>query len=158
MITPDEDDKDFMTLHVYHMPQVKSSEDGGPAQPKKGEPEQLPSYSVPTERIYFPGDPLVNGVYSNNQHVLSRLDFPPGQHDLILVISQLKRSFTLDYSLDVYSMAPVLLRPVMTHFPHENSIAGKAIFTNAFLPFPFQPSTNPPPLFLFSLPPSSYVR
>lgn len=77
---------DYLALHVY-----ENTRDG------------------PPRRRYYPRDPLVRGVYSNNPHSLVRFDAKPGRHSYTLVVSQYKRLRTIDFSIHAYSMAEAQL-------------------------------------------------
>lgn len=130
MIVQEEKDQDFMTLHIYRLPSVAATEEEyDAARERKGddEPIVLEPTAVASERVYFPGDAMINGVYSNNQHVLTRFDLPPGKHDLVLVVSQLQRTKDMEYTMETYSMAPITLRPVRDEFPHRSYVVGKCI-------------------------------
>ena len=53
----------------------------------------------------------LQGVYSNRPHCLVKFDLPPGTHRLTLALAQYKPvDHRVDYTLDVYAMAPFKLR------------------------------------------------
>ena len=94
---------DYLALHVYE--NKGSAEDG------------------PPRRRFYPRDPLVRGVYSNNPHSLVRFDAKPGRHSYTLVVSQYKRLRTIDFSIHAYSMAPARLSVAANPFK-EVFVAG----------------------------------
>ncbi|GBG33883.1 Calpain-7 [Hondaea fermentalgiana] len=96
------DPGDFMTLNVY------DRRDGS--------------------RVYYPENPLVRGVYSNNPHNLISLQVKPGAHAYTLVVSLYEKLRSMNYSLTVFASIhcrnPVL-RPLPLTMRHAQEIQGE---------------------------------
>lgn len=100
---------DYLAVHVY---------DNKPSGGSTTEARVVP------RRKFYPRNPLVRGTYSNNPHSLVRFDVKPGRHAYTLCVSQYKRLRTIDFSLFVYSMAPVTLTAAHNPF-HEVYVDGE---------------------------------
>eukprot|EP00924_Labyrinthula_sp_SR-Ha-C_P005293 maker-scaffold_1-snap-gene-27.49-mRNA-1 protein AED:0.01 eAED:0.02 QI:313/1/0.66/1/1/1/3/0/825 len=95
------DKKDFLTIHVYDR--------------RNG------------ELVLYPGKSLISGVYSNNPHVLCRLNIPcesgPVTRNYTLVVSAYEKSNAantgLSYSLTVYSTANCSPKPSLYQIPNR---------------------------------------
>ncbi|KAA0178491.1 hypothetical protein FNF27_00340 [Cafeteria roenbergensis] len=66
------------------------------------------------ERVFFPADAKVRGMYSNSPYLLTRVELAPGSGEqlLTLALSQLERTADVDYTLSVFASCPVSLAPV----------------------------------------------
>ena len=75
-------------------------------------------------RCYYLEEAWKEGVYSNRPHCLVQFDLPPGQHQLTLALAQYTPvSYQVDFTLKVFSMAPLSLRPLpyaMRHLEHAD--------------------------------------
>lgn len=92
-------DQDYLALHLY------DGERGG-------------------RRVFHPQKPYYKGVYTPYLHSLFNFTAPPGKNTYTIVVSQWERTRDIDYTLDVYSAAPVILGQVTPLARHEVSIKG----------------------------------
>ena len=67
------------------------------------------------DRVYFPGDAALQGVYNSSPYIVSKLCLPPsggGAVPLTLVLSQMERRRDISYTVAAFSSAPCTLEPV----------------------------------------------
>lgn len=96
----DQGKDDFLTIHVF------KGERGG-------------------FRCYYLEEAWKEGVYSNRPHCLVQFDLPPGQHQLTLALAQYTPvPYQVDFTLKVFSMAPLSLRPLPYSMRHLERVAG----------------------------------
>eukprot|EP01137_Pigoraptor_chileana_P028743 Opistho-2@13005 len=114
------DNKDFITVHVY-----KSNQGG---------------------RVYYPDDPLIEGVKINSPHYLVKVSAAASKERqrFTLVISQYEKNNTINYTLRAYANAPFTLHPVKEPYTHEHKLTGQWTADSAggcanWPTFPFNP-------------------
>ncbi|KXS19717.1 cysteine proteinase, partial [Gonapodya prolifera JEL478] len=97
-ITVKEENKDYIALHVYE--------------------------KTNCDRVYYPENPMIQGVYINSPHILVRFNAPLGKTRYTIVISQHEKKKSLSFTLRTYSMFPFKIGPVQKRFPVETKIPG----------------------------------
>ncbi len=76
-------------------------------------------------RTVFLSTPAVSSTaYSANPHILLRHDLPPGQHQMALVISQLKRTQNVDFTLRAWCLDKCSLKASPGKFSSKRTIHG----------------------------------
>lgn len=93
-----EENKDYITLHLYDNTQCK--------------------------RIYYPGKPLIPGVYINSPHILVRFNAPPGLTEYTVVVSQVEKKSSLNFTIRVYSVIPFEFFEIPRGSNFEKRISG----------------------------------
>ncbi len=93
-----EENKDYITLHVYQ--------------------------DTNCERVYYPENPMIQGVYINSPHILVRFNARKGKSRFTIVVSQHEKTKTLNFTLRVYSMSPFRIGEIARAYAHEQRISG----------------------------------
>uniref|UniRef100_A0A7S4BPK7 Calpain catalytic domain-containing protein n=1 Tax=Chrysotila carterae TaxID=13221 RepID=A0A7S4BPK7_CHRCT len=77
-------------------------------------------------RVYHLETCWLQGVYTNRPHCLVKFDVDPGTHTLTLALAQYKAvPHQVDYTLNVYSMAPFALRTLPMGLRHALHAKGR---------------------------------
>ncbi|KAI9032133.1 hypothetical protein DFJ74DRAFT_653378 [Hyaloraphidium curvatum] len=93
-----EENLDYITLHLY------DSTDG--------------------QRIYYPSNAMIQGVYINSPHVLIRFTAPDTPHSYTLVVSQHEIRRSLSFTVRAFSYPPLLFAEIPKGYPHEHRSNG----------------------------------
>ncbi|EXX62593.1 hypothetical protein RirG_160290 [Rhizophagus irregularis DAOM 197198w] len=95
----EEENEDFITLHVYN--------------------------DTNGEKIYSDKTPWKKGAYVNSPHILVRFDAPTGITRYTIVVAQINRFKTLDFTLKCYSISPATLSEISKKYQNVKHISGK---------------------------------
>ncbi|KAL1918488.1 uncharacterized protein VTP21DRAFT_3148 [Calcarisporiella thermophila] len=131
-VTVKEENRDYITLHVY------DGTDG--------------------ERVYYPGKPMIPGVYVNNPHILVRFNVNPGVSRYTVVVSQHEKVRSLHFTLRGYSMSPFTLMEVPQKYPRKKKIPGNWTEQTAGGNTSYPSYMNNPQYRLSILPPSGEFK
>ncbi|CAG8512546.1 16685_t:CDS:10 [Funneliformis mosseae] len=91
-ITVTEENKDYITLHIYN--------------------------DTNGEKIYYPRTPWKQGAYVNSPHILVRFNAPTGVSRYTIVVAQIEKAKSLDFTLKCYCMSKVILSEVPKNYPN----------------------------------------
>ncbi|CAB4384739.1 unnamed protein product [Rhizophagus irregularis] len=95
----EEENEDFITLHVYN--------------------------DTNGEKIYSDKTPWKKGAYVNSPHILVRFDAPTAITRYTIVVAQINRFKTLDFTLKCYSISPATLSEISKKYQNVKHISGK---------------------------------
>ncbi|GES73709.1 calpain-7 [Rhizophagus clarus] len=95
----EEENEDFITLHVYN--------------------------DTNGEKIYSDKTPWKKGAYVNSPHILVRFDAPTGITRYTIVVAQINRVKSLDFTLKCYSISPATLSEIPKKYQNVEFISGK---------------------------------
>ncbi|RUP49175.1 hypothetical protein BC936DRAFT_143130 [Jimgerdemannia flammicorona] len=98
-ITIKEENKDYITLHLY------AGTNG--------------------ERVFYPGNPMKEGTYVNSPHILVRFNAPQGTSRYTIVVSQHEKLRSLNFTLRAYCMSAFNLMEVPKKYSFEQKIPGQ---------------------------------
>lgn len=105
--TGDQENNDFMTLHVYE--EVKTID----------------------RRVYYRADPMHSGTYINSPHYLVRFEPKAGEHHYTIVVSQFKKQRDIYFTVKAYCSAPCNLKVLDKRYKFESNVTGQWTAQNA---------------------------
>ncbi|CAG8529681.1 9745_t:CDS:10 [Funneliformis caledonium] len=116
-ITVTEENKDYITLHIYN--------------------------DTNGEKIYYPRTPWKQGAYVNSPHILVRFNAPTGVSRYTIVVAQIEKAKSLDFTLKCYCMSKVILSEISGQWTSQT--AGGNASNKTYLNNPeFRVSIMPP--------------
>ncbi|CAG8478382.1 9192_t:CDS:10 [Ambispora gerdemannii] len=112
-ITEIKKNEDYITLHVYNCDN------------SSGSSNRLDTIATFGEKIYYPGIPYLEGMFLNSPHILVHFIAPTGTTRYTVVVAQLKKMNSMDFTLRCYCISPFTLHEVPQKYPIEKKIAGQ---------------------------------
>ncbi|CAG8621078.1 1912_t:CDS:10, partial [Paraglomus occultum] len=76
------------------------------------------------KKIFYPKDPMIQGLYVNSPHILVRFDAQPGVSKYTVVVAQHEMSGLLYYTLRCFCQSPFTLCDVVDSYPIEKEVNG----------------------------------
>lgn len=150
-ITVTEENRDFITVHVFDV-QKQPSQSAGASLLSPTTPMSSTSATTPTlthalsnlsngssrvstpsasstmatrhqgTRIYYEGNSLIKGMYVNSPHILVRFEVPPGQNEYTIVLSQHVKTKDLHFTLRAYAVCEFDLREIPNKYSIEKKV------------------------------------
>ncbi|KAF9921717.1 calpain 7 [Linnemannia zychae] len=131
-ITVTEENRDFITLHVFDV-QKQSQNQPSSALLSPKSPLSAISVTTPTSttpgsiamrqsrgtRIYYEGNSMIKGMYVNSPHILVRFEVPVGQNEYTIVLSQHVKTRDLHFTLRAYAACEFELREIPNKYAFE---------------------------------------
>ncbi|KAG0348845.1 calpain 7 [Podila humilis] len=130
-ITMTEENRDFITLHVFD---VRKQLQASPSLPAATSPSstttmdlfpdlqnQQPRSNFGT-RIYYEGNSLIKGMYVNSPHILVRFEVPPGRSEYTIVLSQHLKTRDLHFTVRAYAACEFELHEIPKKYKLEKKI------------------------------------
>ncbi|KAF9564703.1 calpain 7 [Mortierella alpina] len=143
-ITVTEENRDFITLHVFDVqkqPQnqtaaallpstspLSASGAAALANSNTGLASQQQSRAISHKqgtRIYYEGNSMIKGMYVNSPHILVRFEVPPGQNEYTIVLSQHVKTRDLHFTLRAYAACEFELREIPKKYAVEKKFEGE---------------------------------
>ncbi|KAF8986730.1 calpain 7, partial [Haplosporangium bisporale] len=127
-ITMTEENRDFITLHVFDAQrQIQPSPSLTAASPSSIDQDSSAASSTQTlqsrgTRIYYEGNSLIKGMYVNSPHILVRFEVPPGQNEYTIVLSQHLKTRDLHFTLRAYAVCEFELHEIPNKYRVEKKI------------------------------------
>ncbi|KAG0197155.1 calpain 7 [Mortierella sp. GBA30] len=140
-ITVTEENRDFITLHVFDVlkqpqnqtaailpPSPLSASSATSSTPSKSHQQSLMlSSSIVASRsqgtrIYYEGNSMIKGMYVNSPHILVRFEVPPGQNEYTIVLSQHVKTRDLHFTLRAYAICEFELKEIPKKYAVEKKL------------------------------------
>ncbi|CAO3568001.1 unnamed protein product [Mortierella alpina] len=137
-ITVTEENRDFITLHVFDVQKQPQNQTAAALLPSTSPPSASGKAAITAlatgvsshqqsqtvsrkqgTRIYYEGNSMIKGMYVNSPHILVRFEVPPGQNEYTIVLSQHVKTRDLHFTLRAYAVCEFELREIPKKYAIE---------------------------------------